>query len=290
MTKKGAWTQWTFGPNSAKGSIETTTIGKTHPTLEKRVALPKTRSKKNDGFSSSSGDFDKHAEIIIERQRVFKLRNQIRRIRKEHSIEIIAKDERIAELENAIRKLEKDSIKFEDLKTKLEEVQDDNLDLVDELSKTKLRFAAFQDESDRMKCQIEAQNLKIRISEEEIKKKDKQLKLKWSEIEELKNELIEITIINCRNELSDHGSDSLEQSQETYNTLVARSTEKFENKHLVPRYLSTQRHQYAQNLDFWNFDNSPLETQILNYDDSNFIGEMKLIPISIKLNLSIQRF
>ena len=72
MIKRGTWTQWTFGPSSAKGSIETATIGKTHPTLAKGVDIQKTRSKKNDDFSSSSGDFDKHAEIIIERQRVFK--------------------------------------------------------------------------------------------------------------------------------------------------------------------------------------------------------------------------
>ena len=275
MIKRGTWTQWTFGPKSAKGRIETTT-------LEKRVDIQKTRSKKNDGFSSSSGDFDKQAEIIIERQRVFKLRNQIRRIRKEHSIEIIEKDERIAELEIAIIKHEKESIKFEELKRKLEEVQDKNLELVDELSKIKLRFTAYLDVGDRMKCQIEAQNDKLRITEEEIKKKDKQLKIKDSEIEELKDELIEI-----KNELSDHGSDSLEQSQATYNNLVARSTKKFGNKHLVPKYLSIQRHEYAQNLEFWNFDNSPLETQILNYHDANFTGEVKLIPISFVLTLSI---
>ena len=282
MKKKGAWTQWTFGPNSAKGSIETTTIEKTQPTLEKRVDIHKTRSKKNDGFSSSSGDFDKQAEIIIERQRVFKLRNQIRRIRKEHSIEIIEKDERIAELEKAIIKHEKHSIKFEDLERKLEEVQDDNLDLVDELSKTKLRFAAYQDVGDRMKCQIEAQIEKLRITEEEIKKKDKQLKVKDADIEKLINELNEI-----KNEFSDHDNDSLEQSQATYNNLVAISTEKFENKHLVPKYLSTQRHEYAQNLEFWNFDHGALETKILNYQDSNFTGNMKLISLSFVLTLSI---
>lgn len=32
-----------------------------------------------------------HADIIIERQRVFKLRNQIRGLKKEHSIEILEK-------------------------------------------------------------------------------------------------------------------------------------------------------------------------------------------------------
>ena len=30
----GASSRWSFGPNSACGSKETTTIGKTHPTLE----------------------------------------------------------------------------------------------------------------------------------------------------------------------------------------------------------------------------------------------------------------
>ena len=222
----------------------------------------------NDGFSPSDGEFEIHADIIIERQRVFKLRNQIRRITKDHLIAISEKEERIAELESVISKYEKTSIQFEELENNLKTTKDENQELEDELNKIKIRFSAYQDVGDKMKSLIESQKRKLAIFEEDIKKKNKRLKLNEFEIEKLKNELNE-----SKSELLDLGNDNQEQSQSAYNTLVSKSTATFENKHLVPRHLSTERHEYARKLAFWNFDYGPLEAQISNYHDCNFIGE-----------------
>ena len=213
----------------------------------------------NDGFSQSDGEFEIHAEIIIERQRVFKLRNQIRRLKKEHAMEILDKDERIAELENAITKHEKDSIKFEEIESKLKEIQYKNEELVDELDATNRRFSVYQDFGDQMKFRIEAQIEKLRINEEDIEKKNKQLKIKEVEIERLKNELDEF-----KNDSFEHESNSQEQSQAIYNNFVRDSTASFTDKHAVSLCSSTERHEYAKNLQFWNFDNGPLEAHISN--------------------------
>ena len=230
-----------------------------------------TENHENDGFSSSDGEFDKQVEMMRESQRVNTLRNQIRRITTEHSIEISKKNEKIANLEMAIKQLEKSSIQSEELDTKSKQIQDENKVLKDELNKLKLRFSAFQDVGDRMKSRIEAHNENLKLFELEIQRQGKQLKEKESEIELLKNELNKF-----KNKLSDHGNDSQEQSQAIYSNFVSRSTESFLNKHGVPHHLSIQRHKYAKNFDFWNFENGSLETVISNLYDSNFTGSNQI--------------
>lgn len=225
----------------------------------------------NDGFSSSDGEFDKQVELMRESQRVNKLRNQIRRIKKEHSHEISKKDERITELEMTIKNLEKSSIQFEELERKFKKIQDENDDLKNQLNKLKLRFSAYQDVGDRMKSRIEAHNEKLRMINLETQKQRNQLKEKESEIERLKNELKEF-----KTELPDHRNDSQEQSQATYRNFVSESTASFSSKHAVPHYSSDERHEYAKKLDFWNFDNGPLEAEISKIQDSNFTEVLKL--------------
>ena len=239
--------------------------------IEKGVELKKTEScenKKKDGFWSSDGEFEGNVALIAEKQRVFKLRNQIRRIRKEHSIEIFEKDEKIAELENSITKQGKTSIKCEELERKLKAIQNENQELKDELDKTKMRFSAYQDVGDRMRSRIETDSENLKRIQLEIQRQRKQLKEKEFEIERLKNELNEF-----KNESSDFQSYSQEQSQAIYTSFVSESTENFLNKHVVPDHLSHERHEYAKKLGFWNFNNGSLETQISSYYDSNFIGE-----------------
>ena len=69
-------------------------------------------------------------------------------------------------------------------------------------------------------------------------------------------------------------------SQIAYENLERNSTNIFNDKHVVPQHLATERHEYAKNYLFWDFDEGPIEFTISKFNDMNFqkayqlLGEM----------------
>ena len=261
-------------------------------------------ARENDGFSSSDGEFEKEIERItcnIYERRILRLRNQLRRERTEHSNEIAEKDEKIENLKSLLMEQKINIIQLE--------ANTDNLELERRLKEKDQQLQTKDRELLEMRqClqekshQLQVKNREMRtISnqlhyiEQQSRDKDQELQEKVKELQNNKKTIQEMNKrlqdkIAANEELASevkrlsHAANDFDLNNQTqmasqmaYGNLERNSTNFFNDKHVVPKHLAAERHEYAKNYRFWEFDDGPIEYKISYFHDRNFQNAYKLL-------------
>ena len=264
-------------------------------------------ARENDGFSSSDGEFEKEIERItcnIYERRILRLRNQIRRERNENSIEIAKKDAKIEDLKSLLMEQKINIIQLEE--------NADNLELERKLKEKDQQLQTNGQELQEMRQslqrshQLQLKNRELRTSnnqlhyiEQQLREKDQEQQKRLQEkdqnilnknksiqalnkrLQELLAENEELTSKITR--LSDTANDfdvnnqTQMLSQVAYGNLERNSTPFFNDKHVVPKHLTAERHEYAKNYRFWDFDDGPIRYIVSNFNDMNFQKAYRLL-------------
>ena len=273
--------------------------------FNKKLKLKETKSPKireNDGFSSSDGEFEKElAKIDSYERRITLLRNQIRGMRKEHINEIAEKDEEIEKLKNIMMKQKIDLFRIEESIDSLEfekqlKENDQQLEQKDkELQEMRQNLQERNHQLQLKNREVRTVNNQLHYIEQQLREKDQELQGKDEKlqnqnktIQELDNRLQEKLAENDKltseiNRLSDEATDfdvnnqTQMASQMAYGNLERNSTSFFNDKHVVPQHLDSERHDYAKHFRFWKFDDGPFEYTVSNFNDGNFQNAFKLM-------------
>ena len=276
--------------------------------LQKRIKTEENKfseAREDDGFSSSDGEFEKElARIDSYERRITLLRNQIRREKNMHTNKIAEKDEEIEKLKNIMMKQKIDLIKIEESRDTLE-LKRTLMEKDQQLQKKDQELQEMRQSLQRSH-QLQLKNRELRTSnnqlhyiEQQLREKDQEQQKRLQEkdenilnkdksIQALDKRLHELLAKNAEltseiNRLSDADNDfdvnnqTQMQSQIAYVNLERNSTPFFNDKHVVPKHLTAERHEYAKNYRFWDFDDGPIRYIVSNFNDMNFQKAYRLL-------------
>ena len=129
--------------------------------------------------------------------------------------------------------------------------------------------------------QLEDKEQQLQDKEQQLQDKEQQLQDKEQQLEHKEQQLQAETLPppDITDVFGGYNQTQM-ASQVAYGNLERNSTRKFNDKHVVPQHSAAERHAYAKNYRFWNFDEGNIEHTIKSLNDTNFKNVSQLLGMT----------